>query len=490
MRVMASYSLGAHLLPGLGPLGAARGIVGLVLLVDPVVILAQLRRGGQLQGGQGEQGRQGALILPHPGPQTLDAALHQPVDPVPGHELGQAAQGALVLVIGGAEAGAVLGAEGVEVLAHGAFQILEVFPQHAGLEGEEAGLTQAFAALLHHRQSLGVMVVVPQEGGHFADPTGIPGIPHQQVLPSGLGGLGAAAILFQFAEIGPQGAGILQGGGGALHQEAGQGRVGARGQTAQGAVQGQHPLGQGAIAGIAGLEAIGGLEGLLETRQPRPALEEQQIIHRRAVAPLLQGLEVLLQGARAHGLAQVVLPHSGIQEEERPAAFLHELVGNHHGAAVRVLVVLGLEGGVPLAGGHQVASGVEDRGAVGEPLQGLEPHPVRPGDQADAPQDLGLFGDLHSDAAGALGAGEDLAGPEALGDGFGQSLEVAVVAALGVPAGEPGPDAGPLEAVQGPLVARPQLVIQVPALQAAAEVEPELLGVGEPIQLRQDQPQG
>ena len=84
-----------------------------------------------------------------PGGQAADPAGHQGRHPLPGTAAGPAGAG---------RAGParrrrrpVLGAQGVQVLAHGAVQVAQLLAQHAGLEGEEAGPVEALAAVLDDR---------------------------------------------------------------------------------------------------------------------------------------------------------------------------------------------------------------------------------------------------------------------------------------------------------------------------------------------------
>ena len=73
-------------------LGTTFGIVGQIHAVDPGIGIPVEAGRRRFDARQGVVAREGALIRRHAGPEGLDAALHQSIDPVAGQQLGQAPQ--------------------------------------------------------------------------------------------------------------------------------------------------------------------------------------------------------------------------------------------------------------------------------------------------------------------------------------------------------------------------------------------------------------
>ena len=248
-----------------GPVGVALvitrfpslGIVGHVHAIHPVVGVILEAGLGRFQRGDGQEGRQCVFILRRARMELLDALLHAAVDLVPGKQLGQAAQGALVPLEPREIAVSGFRAQSIQIFTDGPIQILHVLPQHAGLESEETGTAHGLTALFDDLKCLLVVVVVPEQRGQLGDARGIARVAAQDVFPDLHGRRGLAAVFFHLAQFGPEGRSVQQGRRRALHEIPGDGAVGSL-QAIQAAVQRKHAAGQVAIAGIARQEAISG----------------------------------------------------------------------------------------------------------------------------------------------------------------------------------------------------------------------------------------
>ena len=309
------------------------------------------------------------------------------------------------------------------------------------------------------------MVIVPEQGGPLGLALGVAGLTVGQVLPDLQGRLGLTPVLLQLAQFRPEAAGIFQGRSRAGHQRPGRARMGGL-QPVERTMQREHPVGQRAIARIAGGQAVAGRHGAFEAGEPRPALEEEEVLHRRAVGLGFEGRQARFQVALAHGFGEVQLSLIRIHKEDGPAAGFQQRIGSDGDGVGLGGFLQGIRAGLPDAHGDQALGLAHHRRAVGEALQGLEAHPVGPEHHAQAAAHQGLIRHFHADAASAGELAEQGGAPEPVGHGLGQGPQGLVLAPPGVPPGGRVPDARALEALEGPVEPRPQLVIQVPAPQA------------------------
>src|SRR5262249_6904117 len=99
---------------------------------------------------------------------------------------------------------------------------------------------------------------------------------------------------------------------------------------------------------------------------------------------------------------------------------------------------------------------------------------------------------VHGQADGGVagGAGENGRGAEAGHELVGQALQLLAPLAARVPAGGADPDAFAREALERALEARPELVVEVPRLEAGGQELPQGFGVRQAIHLAQREVEG
>src|SRR5262249_49811983 len=124
---------------------------------------------------------------------------------------------------------------------------------------------------------------------------------------------------------------------------------------------------------------------------------------------------------------------------------------------------------------------------VREAEERLPAHPVGPQHEPHAAADRGLRRDLDRDARGARGPSEDGRAAETGREVRGQPLEVAMAGPARIPAGQPRPPVLAAEALEGLLVARPELVVEVPAFEAGGQLRPQAFGPGQAVHLVEDE---
>ena len=368
----------------------------------------------------------------------------------------------------------VSGQSAARYSSHRRVHVLDLLAQHARLEREEARAADPAAAVFHHRQGLRHVAVVPEQRGQLGDPAGVVRIVVHDPPPVPERGLRAAALVLQLTELRPQRVGVDQGGRRAVDDLA-------RGSGVRGVEPGQRPVQR--RARVPPARRCRGTRRPAGRRRPRPARSARAGSNpRRATGPGPGSAPPASPWPRAR-------PATCRRRRPAPGARRGSGGSTKRMAHCRVSrsassTTAGCTGCLARLSSPRSARSFSQAlrvrrwptasrttvGLCGKRSRALTRTQSAHGTRRTRVPTRGCSG-ISSVHVSPRAAREDRCGAEARRELVGEPLADRLAGAARVPAGGPRPP-GAAEAREGALVARAQVVVEVPALETRGQLAP------------------